>query len=622
MKLLRGCLETALMPSGATYAGGRWQRYPLPRLRGFLTSGTIPCVPPGARHLECARSLWVFENQVSTVTSTPRSSPGRSPSRASMEMASRAPLMALFVGLFTFTVCYLRSFIFPIVPLLPAGDGLGFYVAGSRIVAGQLPYRDFFEIIPVGTDLTYALLIKCFGFYTWIPGAVMSCLAATVAALMTLIAARVMRSPMIMLPGFLLAGFVLLGSLDPTHHWFCTLAALAAMLVLLDGITFSRVAAAGVLCGLAACFTQTVGTTLTVGLSAYVFWKVQRARDPDRNHWGKALLLCGTAAAVFVLVNGYFIWAAGLRQWLFCLLIYPVRYFTVPAVNNWRVVLYDFRWHPNLGRWVSFPFVYAGVPLAYIFFALRMRRHSTKDKTDITDQPVLLALGGFSMLLAIAPAPSLLRLSTVSPPALILLVWLLNQPSGMARILRTSLGAAAVALAIATAVHYQTRWRAHLDLPAGRTAFSDRVQYEEYRWVLDHTHPGQFFYGMPPMYLPFHMLNPAAIEGIDPSDYTRPEQVAEVLQALQLHPVPIMIMRGLIDDPTSESDHSGSFRDYVRENYEVTKTFPNRDRVWERVQSRASLTLPPDALTPADFDAPRSPAAGTSRVASPHSGRE
>ncbi len=38
-----------------------------------------------------------------------------------------------------------------------------------------------------------------------------------------------------MLPALLFTGFVLYGSLDPTHHWFSTFAVMAAMLVLLDG---------------------------------------------------------------------------------------------------------------------------------------------------------------------------------------------------------------------------------------------------------------------------------------------------------------------------------------------------------------------------------------------------
>ena len=49
---------------------------------------------------------------------------------------------------FTFAICYLRLFIFPNVPLLLLGDAIGFVNEGARIVARQLPYRDFFEMRP------------------------------------------------------------------------------------------------------------------------------------------------------------------------------------------------------------------------------------------------------------------------------------------------------------------------------------------------------------------------------------------------------------------------------------------------------------------------------------------
>jgi hypothetical protein len=499
--------------------------------------------------------------------------------------------MAAWLALFTFAVCYFRSFIFPHVPLLPGGDGIGFFVAGSRIVVGQLPYRDFFEIVPVGTDLTYAVLIKWFGFYTWVPGLVMDCLAAAIVIFMTLIAARLMQGFAIVLPGLLLAGFVLLGSLDATHHWFSTLAAMAGLLVLLDGITFPRIAVTGALCGLAACFTQTVGATVLASFLAYLIWKMRRDAAPVRERWRKCLLLAGVAAIVFAAVNGYFIWAAGLRQWLFCIIVYPLRYFTVPAINNWRVVQYDFRWHPRLGRWVSYPFLYATVPLVYFVFSLVLYRRRGKDRNESWGQLLLVALTGFAMFLAIAPSPSLLRLASVSPPAMILLVWLLNQPGKTATRLRTTVAVAAVAVALAVPVHYQTRWRAYLDLPAGRTAFSDPVQWEEYRWVLGHTHAGQYFFGLPPLYLPFHFLNPAAVEGLDSSDYTRPEQVLAALQALEKHPVPLMILRvankdDLYRSTGSPSDHLDPFRDYLRQHYRLTTMFPNNCQVWERIDGR------------------------------------
>ncbi|HEV2492107.1 MAG TPA: hypothetical protein VG204_03450 [Terriglobia bacterium] len=464
--------------------------------------------------------------------------------------------------------------------------------SGSRIVAGQLPYRDFFEELPVGTDLTYALLIRLFGLYTWIPGLVMACLAAAVVLVMTAVAARLMHGPVIILPGLLLVGFVLYASLDATHHWFSTLAALAAMLVLLDGLTPKRVAAAGALCGLAACFTQTAGAAAVAGLVTYLIWNARRRGVRAREWLPKCLLLSGAAAGVFAVVNVYFIRAVGLGRWLFCVVIYPVRYFHVPDLNNWRIVEHDFWGHPGLSRWVSFPFLYATVPLVYVIFALTFRSRE-KAVDEPWDRLVLVALTGVALFITIAPSPSVKRLSCVSPPAIILVAWLLNRPGKLVGMLRTGLGGVAIGLVVAASLYRQTRWRAYLDLPGGRTAFSDQVTLDEYRWMLAHTHPGQYFFGMPPMLVPFHLVNPTAVVIFDTSEYTRPEWVVDGVQALKTHPVPLMVLNHgeqYLLSTHLPSDHNGPFRDYWVQNYRLTKTFPNGDEVWGKIDLRGGTS--------------------------------
>jgi hypothetical protein len=195
------------------------------------------------------------------------------------------------------------------------------------------------------------------------------------------------------------------------------------------------------------------------------------------------------------------------------------------------------------------------------------------------------------MFLAIASSPSVKRLSTVSPPAMILLAWLLDRPGRTAPLLRTALGTAAVAVAISVAVRSQTRWVTYLDLPAGRTAFIDRSVHEEYRWVLAHTHPGQFFWGMPPFNLPFHLQNPATIMGYDTTEYTRPEEVAALVQALQEHSVPVIVLPSEIRYPLTvegPSNHLAPFVSYLRTNYKMIRTFANGDEVWERIGAPGS----------------------------------
>jgi hypothetical protein len=500
------------------------------------------------------------------------------------------PAMTVLIVCFTFAVCYFRFFVFGDVPILQGGDAPGFVSEGARIAAGQVPYRDFFEILPPGILLTYALLIKIFGLFNSIPLLTLACLASATVLLMTLASARLMRGYVVLLPGLLLTGFILLGSADATHHWFSTIFVLGGMLVFFGGVTRPRMAVAGALCGVAACFTQTKGVTAILGFLAYMIWSSGHDNARARELWQRSLILCGAAFAVFAAVNSYFIATAGLHRWFYCLVIYPLRYYSAPSINNWRVILYDFQWHRSSTAWIVFPFVYCTVPAVYVVFVFVMRRRWKGHDTRSRDLLMLVAFTGIAMFLAIASEPSVKRLSTVSPPAMILLAWLLDRPARGAIFVRKGLGAVAAAVAIAVCFRVQTRRLTCLDLPAGRTAFYDSTLIEEYSWVLSHTHPGQFFWGMPPFYMPFRLQNPSAIQSFHTSEYTRPEDVAALVPALQRHDVPIIILPSEEKYPLTAggaSNHLGPFVSFLRANYRETRTFANGDEVWEKDSSSA-----------------------------------
>ena len=287
---------------------------------------------------------------------------------------------SILTALFNFLTCYFRSFISVKVPVVLWGDQIGFFTDGSRMALGQLPYRDYFKIVPPGTDLTYAFLIKVFGVQMWIPNLLMASLAALTALLMTLIASRLMRGAIVVLPGMLLASFILLASTDATHHWFSTIAILAALLVMMDGITLPRIAIAGALSGVAACFTQSKGAMAVAAFVVYLAAYAGRQDEiPSNDGWRKSLLLCGVAAGVFAAVNLYFIQAAGLRTWLYCLIVYPLRYYPSPTINNWRVLIDGFPSHAGLITWAVFSFVYATVPLVYFVLFVGFRKLWKKD---------------------------------------------------------------------------------------------------------------------------------------------------------------------------------------------------------------------------------------------------
>ena len=166
---------------------------------------------------------------------------------------------------------------------------------------GELPYRDYFELLTSGSELVYAWLYKLFGVSLWIPNFVMACLAAATVLFMSLCARRLVRGPWVALPAVLFIGFVLYGSLDAMHHWFSTVVVLAAMLVLFQGTTFWRIAAVGALCGLAASFTQSKGAAAVLAFLIYIAFNSSGQR---RDGWRKGLLLCGMAVLVFAAING------------------------------------------------------------------------------------------------------------------------------------------------------------------------------------------------------------------------------------------------------------------------------------------------------------------------------
>jgi hypothetical protein len=281
--------------------------------------------------------------------------------------------------------------------------------------------------------------------------------------------------------------------------------------------------------------------------------------------------------------------------------VYPLRYYPSPTINNWHVLIDGFPSHAGLITWMVFSFVYVTVPLVYVVFFAGPRNVWQSERGERRDQLLLIAITGLAMFLTVVSAPSLKRLATVSPPAMILLAWLLNRPGKAVAGLKILLASTAFALAIAVPVHLQMRSPFYVNLPAGRAALFDPDLYVEYKWLLGNTHPGEYFFGLPPFYSALHMLNPAPIVDFHASDYTRPWQVAALVDALQRHHVSMLVLRRTHDFLWAEgspSDHLQPLRVYVSQNYRLTKTFPTGDEVWLRIGAPAPMDVDAPQLAP------------------------
>jgi len=175
----------------------------------------------------------------------------------------------------------------------------------------------------------------------------------------------------------------------------------------------------------------------------------------------------------------------------------------------------------------------------------------------------------------------------VSPPALILLAWLLKRVRGPILMAGQTLAAISLATAFYMAFQIQRKPWNYLSLPAGRTAIPDRGRYELYRWAAEHTHPGEVCFGIPYIYLPLHLHSPAPIDSPGPWSYYRPEQIAASIAAVEENRVPILILSAYSDDQSAwsyKADSLRSLRVYLDAHYRHVATFSNavRNEAWER----------------------------------------
>ena len=515
----------------------------------------------------------------------PPSKPKSRPARAMQSTWIMAGLAAL-----AFAVCCLRSFVTPHTPLLLWGDQLGFATKGVRVLGGELPYRDFFEFVTPGTELVYALLYRLLGVSLYVPNLLMALVAATAALWMTWCAKRLLRGIFVVLPAMLFIGFVLYGSMDATHHWFSTLAVMGAVAALFEGTSLRRVAVAGAMCGLAASFTQTKGAAVLLGLAAYLIWRSLHektaAAQCSRECLLLCLLLCGTALVVFAAINLPLLLAAGAEQWVQDVIVFPSRYFGSVSSNQWGGFWEEFSLHRGVLKWICFPFLYVTVPLAYAGFFTTVWRRSKIEHDEPWDQLMLIAIVGVAMFLVMSPALSIRRISCVSPPAMILLAWLLSRAGRMWAKAGGTLAAVSFCVALAQIAAIQRRRPNELELPVGRVAVPDAANYEVYRWMAEHTRPGQWYFGLPPLTLPLGLRNPTPIEAPAPGEFSRPEQIAAAVNGLERTRTPLLVLRPVMYIPHLlgyKADHLQPFQDYLYLHYRRTKVFSNGDEVWERI---------------------------------------
>ncbi len=456
-------------------------------------------------------------------------------------------------------------------PILRDGDQWLFAQSGARMAAGQLPYKDFFEMLTPGTDLVYAGSFLLLGQRFVIANLLFLLIALAFVSLLAGIARVLLDDELTALTVALtvLAGLRL--SLDAGHHLFSAVAALAALVSVLRIRSLSRVMMAGAFCGLSSLFTQTRGLVVVLALTAFFWWETRDGEVSKHVLRKRLRVLLAAYSTVLGMGLFYFLWTAGPRTLLDAIVIFPLKYYGSynAAGRFWEPVT---RW-PQTGA--QFPgflaalFLHA-LPLVYFLFPF----HIARDKAcpaEVRAQAILIAAVGTALFLEVINSASLVRLLVTAPLAMILALWMLNRRGFVPRRVAAAALVILVGLAAGETVLTQRAVAGVLDLPTGRAAFLKGADnwYEDCLYLAAHTKPGDWYFGDDDFGFPLKLRNPAFVPYITNTNFTRPEQVQELILSLERYQVPyISIESEYRKMGIGGDDHLQPLRDYVNIHYE------------------------------------------------------
>jgi hypothetical protein len=513
------------------------------------------------------------------------------PDRESLTFTSPVRTSGLLVWFLAgaFVFLYLHLFVSGTVPIWLGGDQTVYLVNATRMLHGEVIYRDFFHFLLPGTELVYFACFKLFGAREWVPNALLIALGMTLATLVFVISKKTLPGFTSFLPALLFLTVAYRNMLNGTHHWFSGTAIMGALALLIEKRTPARIVGAGMLCGVATCFTITQGIVAVFGFGVFLLFEYRQGRSDDRVVKKLVSLFAGFLASV-IAVSSYFILRAAPAMFWYSTVTFVLRYYPADKeANSWRAYLAGW---PSVPPWQHLPafaswlLIYALLPLVYLIFLRRYWRPGTLPP-GLRNQLMLVSIVGLFLAIGVAPAPNFFRLFAISPPALILFVWLVSQTE-YRKLLLGLLWMFGITLAFIEPWPNHLKWHGVLDCPAGKTAFLSQSQYGKYAWLLGQAPPAEFLFDasrLPDLYFPLDLRNPAQVPLLTTTDYTRPEQVQNVVESLDGHKVRLVYWSSNLDCPEDGSglgDHLGPLRTYLRQHYHIIKVFSDDDQVWAR----------------------------------------
>jgi hypothetical protein len=491
-------------------------------------------------------------------------------SRQSTELTAKSKL--LLPGVLLFVALYLYFHLFALTtPILRDGDQWFFAQAGARMVAGQIPYRDFFEMQTPGTELVYAGSFRLFGERFVVANLLFLLLALVFVYLVTSIARTVLDDELTLLSVAITVFIGLRFTMDAAHHWFSAAAAFAALACVLRTRSLARIMMAGAFCGLSSLFTQTRGLAVVLALAAFFWWETYDRNAPGHVFRKRLLVLLAAYAVVLGAGLSYFLWAAGPYTVFNATVLFPLKYYGSynPASRFWEPLA---GWPQNLGQLPGFIgalFLHA-LPLAYFVFPFDIKGDTTSS-SEVKAKVILIAAVGSALFLEVINSASLIRLVITAPLAIILALWMLDKHRLLPKRVAVAGLVALVGLSVVDTAMTQRSVLAVLDLPTGRAAFLKQGEdwYEDCAYLAGHTKPGDWYFGDDDFGFPLKLRNPAFLAYVTDTNLTRPEHVQELIQSLERYQVPyISIENSNRKMGVVGQDHLQPLREYIETHYE------------------------------------------------------
>ena len=483
-----------------------------------------------------------------------------------------------------FVFLYLSVFVLPATTRFLEGDAYINFDNARRMVSGQTLYQDIFQYTLPGTELLEYPLIRMFGAKL----AVLSSLIILVGLAETLLALSIGSSLLsrgdAILATLLFLCFGFHCGLDATHHKFSVLMVYAALAVVIPKRSSGRIAAAGLLLGLATCFTQTRGL-VALAMGGFLVWENRLKPPSDQNLRRDEISLFLPFTAVVVLACAYVLWNGGLDHFWRYIIRFPLLHYREGNANSWVSSFDD--WFPTFRGIAEWMLMKLLVPGTCVAFWIYWWRTSDRETARPPVESVLIAVFATSLLATVAYAPLHVRLAGISLPAMILAIWMLNKTGTefwKAPLWLTVGGFLILAPWVAQTQHYD-----YYDAPAGHLAISDPALFDELNWLDRHTKPGdKFFYASGPMlYVLLDLQNPARVPFVEADDYTRPHQVEVTARRLREGKPKFILWPFDKKDADDPSDRLYLIGEELRAYYRPT--IPLRDgQLWERKEDPRS----------------------------------